>query len=509
VSSPAGSLDQYGVDRATTLVLLGSELDSLDPAGWEYGGDNIIGDMFSGLVRLGANMEPVPDLAESWEVSPDGLTYTFHLRQNVTFHNGKTFTAEDVRYSWERALGGEAGTDLAQAYMYDIIGADDLVDGNATGLSGLTIIDDHTLQVTLDSPKAYFLYKLAYPSSWIVDSETIDEIETQPNGTGPFILQEHIENEVYVLRRNPDYYLGPAQIENVVYLIYAGYPVQLYESGDIDLVSINKDLLPRALNPQDPLFGNVQATNGLCSSFLALDTTMQPFDDPLVRQAFIMAVDKEALNETAWGGQGVIADGLYPPGMPGHTEDLSAPVYDPEAAKQALHDSSYGGAEALPEVIYTTYGSAGFVSPEDTLMIQSWQEVLGVRVTLDALDPDSFLEKTESGDHGQIVWDGWCADFPDPESFADLFYSASWLSSGYYNNPEYDELLDRARLETEASQRIAMYQKAQQILIDDAAAIFLNHSSAYYIVTKPYLKGYLATPIGVPQTMNLSLEYGN
>jgi oligopeptide transport system substrate-binding protein len=380
INGPANTLGDYGIDRDNALVLAGSEPDTLDPAKWLYGAEGVVEDLYSGLVRLGANLQPVPDLAEDWAISPDGTVYTFHLRRDVTFHDGKRFTAEDVRYSWDRAVSPDLGSHTAATYLNDIVGVSDVLAGRADTISGVRVLDEYTVEVTLDAPKAYFLYKLSAPAAWIVDRDTISEIETSPNGTGPFILLRHVENEVFILQRNPNYHLGPPALEHVVYLIYA-VPIRLYESGDIDMVYITEDLVARAQDPSDPLYGNVQIVNSLCTDFIVFDVTQPPFDDPLVRRAFVLAVDKDAYGEVILGGTGVLADGVFPPGMPGYTPDIAPLPYDPEAAAQALRDSSYGSPEGLPPVSFTTVGYGGEISSRDGLLIQMWQRGLGVTVT--------------------------------------------------------------------------------------------------------------------------------
>ncbi len=505
---PVVSLDEYGISRDNALVLAYFEQDTLDPARWLYGGDGLVGDLFSGLARLGVDLRPVPDLAEDWEISDDGTVYTFHLRPDVTFHDGKPFTADDVVYSWERAASLALGSHTAATYLNDIVGVPEVLAGSADSISGLRVIDDHTLEVTIDAPRAYFLYKLTAPAAWIVDRETVDQIDTAPNGTGPFSLMRHDENEVYIVQRNPNYHLGPVALEYVVYRIYAGHAVRLYETGYIDTLTISKDLVPRAQDPADPLYGNVQVASSLCTDFLVFDVTQPPFEDPLVRRAFVMAVDKARYQEVALGGTGVLADALYPPGLPGYTAEVAPLPYDPEAAAQALRDSSYGGPDGLPEVVFTTVGFGGDVSGRDGLLIQMWQQALGVTVTVEGLDFDSFYDELYGGEHGQIVSSGWCADYPDPENFAELFHTASVQNYGRYSNPEVDAILEQARSKPDIDLRLRMYQQVQQMLLDEAAAIFLSHSEAYYIVTKPYLNGYISTPIGVPQHMNLSIEHG-
>lgn len=504
--STADVMDEYGIPRDNTLVLLAGEVETLDPAKWLYGAEGVIGDLYSGLVRQGAGLVPVPDLAERWDISPDGSVYTFHLRQGVTFHSGKAFTAGDVRYSWERAVSPQTGSNTALTYLDDIRGVREVAAGEATSISGLRVIDDTTIEVTLEAPVVYFLYKIAMPVAWVVDSETVDEIETAPNGTGPFFLARHDKDEVYILERNPDYYLGPVALEYVVYRLYAGYSIRLYEAGDIDITYIEEDMIERATDPTDPLYGNVQAISQMCTDYRLFDVSKPPFDDPLVRRAFVLAIDKNRYNEAVLDGEGVIAEGLYPPGLPGYTPGVEPIRFDAKAAAQALQESSYGGPDVLPEIVFTTFGAGGDISSSDGMLIQMWQEVLGVTVTPEGLDSLDFYEQVYSGRHGQILNSGWCADYPDPGNFADLFHSQSHQNHGHYSNPELDALLVEARDERNIDQRLAMYRRAQQMIVDDAAALFLSHYQPYYVVTKPYLDGYVSSAIGVPQHMYLSME---
>nr|NIS83488.1 hypothetical protein [Anaerolineales bacterium] len=496
----------YGVDREKALFLPSGEPDTLDPAKWMGGADGIVGELFSGLVQLDTNLRPIPDLAERWEVSPDGKVYTFHLRRNVTFHDGKPFTAQDVRYSWERACNPDTESNTAETYLGDIVGVSEVIAGEVDEIRGLRVVDDYTLEVTLDAPKAYFLAKLAYPASWIVDEDTIEAIEENPNGTGPFQLVKFDETEVIVLARNSSYHRGPVALEYIVYLIYPGYSIRLYEAGEIDIVSIDNDLVERARDPSDPLYGTVLDSIGLCTYYVLFDVEQAPFDDLLVRKAFALAIDKDRYNEVVYEGEGVIAQGLFPPGLPGYNPDVTAPGYDPVGALEALSASSYGGADALPEIIFTISGSGFDIPPSAAVLMDMWEKNLGVEVTLEQLDWDSFLDELHRGNHGQMVNIGWCADYPDPENFADiLFHSGSKMNHGHYSNPEVDVLLEQARVEEDFEKRKDLYWRIERMIIDDFSNVFLGHSRAYFVVLKPYIKGYVSTPIGVAQSMNLSI----
>jgi len=411
-----------------------------------------------------------------------------------------------VKFSWERALSPETGSYTASTYLADIRGTQAVLDGSSKELEGVQVIDDHTLSVTLDGPKAYFLAKLAYPTSWIVDRETADDLENHPIGTGPFRLLRRTPGKEIVLERNPDYYGGPPALEYIVYRIFPGYPVQLYEGGEIDFTYLPPDLLPRAADANDTLYGQVYPVTPLCTYYTALDSSQPPFDDPNVRRAFALAVDKDRYSQIVRDGLLPSAAGLFPPGLPGYSQEVKGLAFDPQAARQALTDSRYGGPGALPKITLTDSGAGADLDPSTAFLVQSWQDVLGVTVNVEQLDSYGFSDEVYAGNHGQIVPWGWCADYPDPENFADLlFHTGSLQNIGHYSNPQVDALLESARSEQDVAARLGLYRQAEQALIDDAAAIFLAHSATDYLLVKPYVAGYRPSPVGVAQHMDLSI----
>lgn len=503
------SASPYGVTRENAIFLSSGEPRTLDPALMQTNAASIMGDLFSGVVRLDTNLRPIPDLAEDWEVSEDGLVYTFYLRKDVLFHSGRAFTAQDVVFSWERATDPELESPTTPTYLIDIKGVQEKLDGEADQISGLKMIDDYTIEVTLDAPKAYFLAKLAYPTSWIVDSETVDDIEDNPIGTGPFKMVKHEEDEIIILERNENYYGGFVQLEYIVYLLYQGYSIRMYEGGQIDMVGVTEDMLERAESPDDPLYGSVQSASALCTFYVLFDNSKAPFDDPKVREAFGRAIDKERYRDIMTEGKGVIANGVLPPGMPGYSPDIKPLEYNEELALQALADSAYGSSEALPQITFTARGFGAGLGPDVGYFIQVWQDLFGITITVDQIQPTDYWDEVQAGNHGNIVNLGWCADYPDPENFLDLlFHSEADLNVSKFNNAEFDALLEAARVESDIATRLFLYQQAEQILVDEAGGIFLSHSQASYLVTKPYIKGFVNTPIGVAQMMNVYIERG-
>ncbi len=490
----------YGIARNQALVLSGGESTNAreyDPATTHGSGDKLT---FSGLVSFDPQLNLMPDLAESWQVT-DGITYTFALRRNAHFHNSRPVTAQDVIYSWERAASPKTNSDTVLSYLGDIVGVKEMKDGKADHIAGLKAIDDHTLQVTIDAPKPYFLLKLTYPTAFVVDRANVEsgpEWYHTPNGTGPYRLVRWDRFKRTLYERNDDYYLKPPAIPYVIVQLYSGVGIRLYETNEIDVTSVGRGDVSRVLDPRDSLHADLRSSTNLCTSFVVLDINQPPFDDLKVRQAFALAFDRQKYIDVVLHGIGLPAKGLYPPGLPGYNSDLNGLPYDPEHARKLIAESKYGSPGGLPPIVYTTSGSGSDVSGGVTAQVQMWQQTLGVTVTVENLEPDKYLDEITAGHHGQILSTGWCADYPDPENFADvLFHTGAQENRGHYSSPQVDALLEQARIEQDVAKRIGLYQQVEQLIVNDAPVVFAVHSLSYVLV-KPHIQGYVPTPIDVP-----------
>jgi oligopeptide transport system substrate-binding protein len=498
---------QTDVPLNQALVLAGGESTnprSFDPATTLSGGDKRI---FSGLVSFDPNLHLTPDLAERWDVSPDGTIYTFHLRQNAKFHNGRSVTAQDVVYSWERAASPEIASDTVLTYLGDIVGVRQMTEGKVDHLDGLKIIDDHTLQVALDAPKPYFLLKLTFATAFILDKANVESSEEwyrTPNGTGPYKLIEWTRFERKVYEANQDFYLGAPSIPYLIVKLYAGEGQRLYESGEVDITGIYS--VERFMDPSEPLHNELLTGVDLCTGYIVFDTTRPPFDDANVRKAFSMAFNRQKYVDVVLDGHALPAIGLYPPGLPGFKNALKGLPYDPAQARQLLAQSKYGGPAGLPPIVFSNMGIGSSISGDVAALAEMWEQNLGVTITVENLEPNYYYDQIYAGNHGQLFSGGWCADYPDPENFADvLFHTGSTQNNGGYSNPQLDAILEAGRIEQDVPTRITMYQQAEQILVDDAAALFTTYSLSYQLV-KPYVKGYVFTPIDIPIERYIWLE---
>jgi oligopeptide transport system substrate-binding protein len=489
---------QVPLNRA--LVLEGGESTNprdYDPATTHGTGDKLA---FSGLVSFDPRLNLVPDLAENWEIDPGGTIFLFYLREDARFHDGRPVTAQDVIYSWERAADPATQSDTVLTYLGDILGVAEMHAGQATSIRGLVARDEHTLQVTIDAPKPYFLLKLTYPTAFVVDRSNVEsgrDWYRHPNGTGPYRLTQWKRFEQITYEANQDFYLGPPPIPYVVIDLYSGIGTNLYESGEIDMAGVSTYNAERFLDPGEPLHNELYSGVDLCTSYVVFDTTRPPFDDVLVRKAFSLAFDRQKYMQVVLHGQSLPAIGPYPPGLPGFNVGLRGLPYDPAEARDLLAQSKYGGPSGLPPIVFTDAGIGSYIGADVAALAQMWKQDLGVEITIENIEPNFYYDQIYSGNHGQLFGGGWCADYPDPENFADvLFHTGSAENNGGYSNPQLDKLLEAARVERDVARRIALYQQAEQMIVDDAPVLFKVHSLSYMLV-KPYIKGFVLTPIDV------------
>jgi len=498
-----------GVNRSTALFLAGGE--STNPRDYDPATEHDSGDkrVFSGLVSFNTSLNLVPELAESWDISTDGTVYTFHLRTNARFHDGRPVVAQDVIYSWERAAAPAIQSDTVLTYLGDIVGVAEMHAGTTDHISGLKAIDDHTLQVTIDASKPYFLFKLTMPVAFVLDQKNVDSGSNwyrTPNGTGPYKLTRWDSFQLMVYDANQDFYLGAPSIPQIVVELYSGTGLQLYEDGEIDMTGVYSSDVARLLDPTDPLHADSYSGVSLCTDYVIFDVSQPPFDDVKVRQAFTMAFDRQKYIDVVNNGVGILAKGPYPPALPGYNLDLQGLTYDPAQARQLLAESKYGGPQGLPPIIFTDQGIGNTAGASVAAMAQMWQQNLGVTITIENLDPDKYYDLLYSGHHGQLFSGGWCADYPDPENFADvLFHTGAQQNTGKYSNPALDAVLDQARLEQDVTKRIQLYQQAEQMIVQDAPAMFIMHGVSYELV-RPNVKGFVLTPITIPLERYLWLQ---
>ena len=472
----------------------------------------VVVEIFGGLVGFDTNLQLIPDLADSWDVSTDGLTYTFKIRENAAFHDGTKVTAGDFKWSLERAVNPDTASPTAKTYLGDIVGVEDVLEGRGSEIRGVKAVDDVTLQIQIDAPKAYFLAKLTYPTAYVVDKNNVSEgglnWTDNPNGTGPFRLTDYKIGERIILERNDLYHLEKAKLAKIQMNLAGGSSMAMYENDEIDITGVGLFDLERIKDPGDPLNGDlVVAEPGYSVNYIGFNVEQPPFDDPKFRRALNHAIDKELIAREVYSDLVVPAYGILPPGFPGFNESLEGLRHDPVLAKKLLSESKYADPVSRPRIVVTIPGTGGTPGLDLEVIINMRLETLGVEVEIQQVEWATYLKDLDEEKFQAFGGLGWEADYPDPQDFLDiLFHSDSENNHGLYSNQEADVLLEDARVETDSVRRIDLYQNAEEIIVNDAAWVPLWFAGERHVLIKPYVKGYELTPMTMSKMRYVYIE---
>jgi oligopeptide transport system substrate-binding protein len=510
--------DANGVDlpeRVTgELRLFGADPVTLDPAcAADAGSAEYIVEIFSGLVTFDRELNLIPDIAESWDISPDGTVYTFHLRPNVLFHDGsRRVTAADFKFSLERALNPRTLSTVGDVYLDDLAGSDEFQRGDAEEVSGIRVIDDNTLELTIENPNAVFLQKLTYPTGFVVDQRQVGESTCfegaewtrRPNGTGPFKLSNWQLGQRIELVPNENYYLEPKpSLAKVTFLLAGGAALTMYENDEIDVSGVGINDIERIRDPNEPLNADLIEGQSLDVFYIGFNLNQAPFDDVNVRRALNMAIDKELLANEILAQLVIPAEGILPPGMPGYNEDLAGLAFDPEGARELLEEA--GGARLFDDVSILTPGRGASPGPILEAIVFMWEQNLGITVDIQQQEFGLFLRSIDRREFDMFSL-GWIADYPDPQNFLEIkFHSQSGNNETGYSNPDVDALLDEARNEQNQERRLELLEQAEQTIVEDAAWISLYHSKQSVLV-KPWVKGFELSPIVTSHLRYVSID---
>jgi len=511
---PGGLINNGGggtpVTKTGVLNLYGTDPYTLDPA--------VIGDtgsyyyalqIFSGLLKLDEDLEPAPDIAEDWDISQDGRTYTFYLREDVYFHSGKKVKAQDIKYSWERACNPATGSQTAGNILGDIAGAAAVLNGERDEISGVEVVSDYEMKVTLDEPKSYFLSKLTCAAAFVVNEDNVGSGAGwwyNPDGSGPYKLKRWDENRLLVLE-SYDYYGLDSSIVGVGIVnfhLWAGLPMNLYETGEINIASVGIGYIDRITDPAGDFVDELYVYPELSLMYLGFNCAEAPFDDVNIRLAFSMAIDKEKLVSLTFRDAVTGADGILPEGIPGFNEELDGIEYDVEQALELIAESEYGNVSNLPKITITTSGWGGNIESGLQAIINEWRVNLGVEVEVRQIEPEVYLYELMQEKDEMFYW-GWSADYPHPQDFLEvLFGSGAEYNIGEYSNAEVDWLIQEASGELGKEASFELYRQIEQILVDEAACIPLWYSKSYVLV-KPYVTGYNLNLLGFARLNEVAL----
>ena len=485
------------------ITLGGADPVTMDP---HIAGDGssatYIVEIFGGLVTITPDMEIVLDLAQSLKVSDDGLVYTFTLRDDIYFHSGRKVTANDVKWSLERAASPQLNSNTSLSYLRDIVGFIEKRYGQADEISGVKVIDDKKISIEIDFPKAYFLAKLTYPTAFVIDKDQVElnprNWTRKPNGTGPYKLSEWKLGESIILEANTRYHLGVGDVQVVDYQLSGGSILTRFENGEVDSAGISQNDIDRVRDPSEPLNKLYRQSNYFQTNYIGMNNAIAPFDDIFVRQAFASAIDIGKITDITYKKMLPQASGILPPGMYGYDASKKVYEYNPELAQELLAKSKYGSAENLPPIVFSDIGAGAEGSTDIQAYIEQWKQNLGVTVQLRQSDFATFLADLDSNKL-QIYGIGWIMDYPDPENILDVkFHSKSTENNENYSNAVVDQLLENARSELDTDKRALLYQEAEEIIVKEAPWIPTYFTTSHYVVSKK-IKKWIEPAMIVPK----------
>ena len=494
---------------------LWSDPPTIDPHlvtdGTSYG---VVIEVFSGLVRLGS--DPVnpfePDLAESWSVLENGTVYEFKLRKDLKFSNGDPVTAQDFKWSFERAAHPDTASTVAEEFLGDIVGIKKIVEGTATTAEGIEVVDERTLRLTIDAPKAYFIAKLTYPTAFVLNKSNVESLgrkwTDKPVSTGPFNLKEYRIGQRIRLERNNNYWGRLAYLDEVVFNLAGGVSMAMYENDEIDITSVGLADLERVQDPTEDINRDlVEVPPNFAVSYVGFNIKEPPFDDAAFRQALNHSVDKQLIADQVFSNLVKPAYGIIPPGFPGFSPDIDGLEFDPQLAKDLLAQSVYADPTKRPRIILTVPGTGGSPGLTTEVVADMWRQNLGIEIEIQQVEWATYIQDLHRG--RLQAWSGlsWQADYPDPQTFIDvLFRSNSAINYGGYANEQVDEYVVSAQTEQDATKRVKFYNDAEQIVVSEAAWLPLWWGVDSKALVKPWIKDYVFSSMTIPKFKNVWID---
>ena len=498
----AGAARRGDSDGPTVFRFYQEHPETLDPplAADSYS-SCVVAQIYSPLVGLTSNLEPTPQVAESWTISRDGRTYVFRIRPGVKFHHGREVTAGGFEYSITRVFREPFLSEgLAAGYLDAIEGAKEFMAGKAKSVRGIRVLDDRTLQITLTRPYSSLLTALALDMTSAVPRELMesngkDAMERHPIGTGPFRFVRRDGHHTVVLAANPNYFMGRPSIDTLVFYAPNG-----------DVIGLGADALLEGRATLSQLPSNrieefrarpgvaVLRWNDLSLAFIGMNASAPPFNDARVRQAVALAIDRQAMLSRRPEGKSLAA-GILPPGLPGYAPSQKTYPRDVRAAKSLLAQAGYGAARPFPLTTMYRAISNSELRTVDSVMVASLKEAgINVRVRY---EPWAVIDSVITNRTAAMFALAWVADIPDPDTFLRaLFYSTSSTNYFRFKDAAVDSLLDVARSTTDPTLRLGAFRKAEEMILRAAPFVPLTHTASF-IGLRDDVTGLEMNPLGI------------
>ncbi len=505
--------------RQKTLLLgNGAEPRDLDPqVVIAFTDGNICYSLFEGLTATDeATSSPVPAAAESWTTSPDGLVWTFKLRENGKWSNGDPVTAEDFAYSFRRNLGPKLATEYSYM-LWPIKNARAFTEGKITDFNevGVKALDAHTLQLTLGEPCPWLL-ALATHQSWLpVPKATIEKfnaLETQATawtrpgnhvGNGPFKLVEWTPNSRIVVEKNPNYWnAANTKLEKIVFLPNDNMEVEErnFRAGQ---VHITYELPPdKIATYQSTAPEKLRVDPFLETFFLRFNVNKPPFDNVKVRQALARAIDRKAIAERVLHGSRLPAHAYVPPNTAGYNSRASVPD-DFAAARKLLAEAGFPDGKGFPTVEVQIKSDAIHRVVLEAIQ-EMWKKELGITITIAPLEQKVWLDNQVKMFY-TMQSSRWIGDYNDPNTFLDMYVTNGGNNNTGYSNPKYDALVAETGRTLDVARRHELQQQTEEILLNDVPIVPVLYGTRVFLID-PAVKGWVPSLLGTHQYQKVSLE---
>ena len=483
---------------------LQGEPDNLDPNRSSFSTEGaVIRQVFEPLLTFDKDLKPVPAAASGYDVSQDGKTYTFHLKQGAKWSDGQPVTAKDFVYSYKRILDPNIAAEYASFFAdAGIVGAADYNGGKGSADNvGIKAVDDNTLEIQVESPVGYFPNLVAL---WVVPPLREDIIQKAGDawaqdpstyiGNGPFKMSEWVHQDHITLVPNPNYSGTAPKLQKVTFLMVT--------NGEADYAAYRNNERDWTLVPD----ADVQAVRGdselskqsveyteLTTFWLIMNNAKKPLDNPSVRKALSKAIDRSAMIRDVGAGVGKPATSMIPPGMPGYQADLGKDIdFDANGAKQLLSDAGFSDPSQFPQMHFRFATTSANQARAEFIQAQLKQN-LGINIVLDSMESKAYQAAFKDKDF-DLAFGGWGADYPDPQDWmASLFGCKASNNKFNYCNQQFDQASAKGDTGTDLNQRLQAYAEAQKILVQDLPVAPLFYRGRMVLV-KPWVQNMVITP---------------
>lgn len=463
-------------------------------------------------VTVNGAPELIPGLAESWDVSEDGLVYTFHLREEVKFHNGEVFEADDVKFTIERMM--DPANQCVNTWFYDMIkGATAMYEGETNEVEGVKVIDERTVEMTLEYPFGGFIANLAACPCAMYNREACEAAGEQfgvdPKltvGTGPFIATEWALNDKIVLKTNPDYYRGASKLDGIVYHNIPDEETQRmeFEAGNIDIFfAPNAVTQIKHFQESETWKDHIHYVREAGSYFYLPNMSIAPYNDINVRKAIASAIDKQALLDSIYEGFGWVSNGMVVEGILGYNPELQALPYDQEAAKAYLAEAGYAPGELTIQFMMDMGTGTEY---KMNIAIQDMLAQVGINLDLQQTDDATYYQHRLEGTI-PMERNCWWVDYNDPDNVLYSYFSrrAQESNSVGLSDEWVFDMLESARREVDSDKRIAMYREIEAYLVENVCFIPIFQPQLT-VITQPNVVNYVPSWNGWTSTCFYGIE---